>query len=79
VCHLYLSFHVNISFKNKGLIKVNKWCIMLRLYFCVYFVTIQNHVDKNILEAKMEMKKRKQNEKKERKEKGRRKKKYKLK
>jgi hypothetical protein len=34
VCHLYLSFHVNTLFKNKGLIKVTKWYIMLRLY-CV--------------------------------------------
>jgi hypothetical protein len=39
VCHIYLSFHVNTLFENRGLIKAIKECIMLRLY-CVYVVTI---------------------------------------
>jgi hypothetical protein len=39
VCHIYLSFHVDTLLENRGLIKVIKWCIMLRLY-CVYVVTI---------------------------------------
>ena len=37
VCHLYLSFHVNTLFENRGLIKVIKWCIMLRIVLCVCF------------------------------------------
>jgi hypothetical protein len=39
VRYIYLSFHVNTLFENRRLIKVIKWCIMLRLY-CVYVVTI---------------------------------------
>jgi hypothetical protein len=33
----WLLFHVNTLFENRGLIKVIKWCIMLRIVLCVCF------------------------------------------
>jgi hypothetical protein len=39
VCHLYLSFHVNTLFENRGLIKVIKLCIMLRFHcVCIFLL-----------------------------------------
>jgi hypothetical protein len=55
ISYQWLLFHVNTLFENRGLIKVIKWCIMLRILLCVCFDYMKWGLKIYIVEANLEI------------------------